>query len=74
MCVAAMVHARVRRVVYGATDPKTGMAVSQMNLFVHPAMNWRIAVEGGVMARECGELLSGFFAARRAAKKAAKSS
>ncbi|MBI2380843.1 MAG: tRNA adenosine(34) deaminase TadA [Gammaproteobacteria bacterium] len=72
MCVTAMVHARVKRVVWGAPDPKTGMAISQMNLFVHPAMNWRIEVVGGVLAEECGQLLSGFFQARRAAKKAAK--
>jgi tRNA(adenine34) deaminase len=74
MCVAAMVHARVKRVVYGATDPKTGMAVSQLNLFLHPAMNWRIEVEGGVLAEECGRTLSGFFAARREAKRAERKS
>lgn len=69
MCAGAMVHARVRRVVYGASDPKTGAAGSVLNIVQHPALNHRVELTGGVLAEECGALLSGFFAARRAAGK-----
>jgi tRNA(adenine34) deaminase len=65
MCVGAMFHARVRRVVFGAADPKTGAAGSTVNLFEEKRLNHHALLQGGVLAAECGALLSGFFAARR---------
>jgi tRNA(adenine34) deaminase len=65
MCVGAMFHARVRRVVFGAADPKTGAAGSTLNLFEETRLNHHALVQGGVLAEECGALLSGFFASRR---------
>ena len=65
MCVGAMFHARIRRVVYGAADPKTGAAGSTVNLFEEERLNHHALVQGGVLAAECGALLSGFFASRR---------
>ena len=65
MCVGALVHARIARVVYGATDPKTGACGSAIDLVAHASMNHRIALTGGVLAEECGALLRQFFAARR---------
>jgi len=65
MCVGAMFHARIRRVVFGAADPKTGAAGSTVNLFEEGRLNHHALVQGGVLAAECGELLSSFFAARR---------
>ena len=65
MCVGAMFHARIRRVVFGASDPKTGAAGSTVNLFEEKRLNHHTLVEGGVLADECGALLSGFFSSRR---------
>jgi len=65
MCVGAIFHARVRRVVFGAKDPKTGAAGSVVDLFAEEKLNHHATVEGGLLADECGELLKGFFAARR---------
>lgn len=65
MCAAAIVHARVARVVFGAWDPKAGAAGSTIDVFRLPAMNHKVDVFGGVLAEECGVLLSEFFAARR---------
>lgn len=65
MCVGAMFHARIRRVVFGAADPKTGAAGSTVNLFEERRLNHHALVQGGVLAAECGALLSGFFAERR---------
>jgi tRNA(adenine34) deaminase len=65
MCAGAMVHSRVRRLVYGATDPRAGAAGSIFNVVQHAALNHRIEVAGGVMADECGTLLRNFFVARR---------
>jgi tRNA(adenine34) deaminase len=65
MCVGALVHARVARVVYGAADPKTGACGSVFDLAASAKMNHRIEVTGGVLAEECGALLKRFFAARR---------
>ena len=70
MCVGAMFHARIRRVVYGASDPKTGVAGSVMNLFEEQRLNHHAEVQGGVLADECGSILSQFFAARRAQQRA----
>ena len=64
MCVGAMFHARVSRVVFGAADPKTGAAGSVMNLFDTP-LNHHAQIHGGVLASECAALLSRFFASRR---------
>ena len=65
MCVGAMFHARIRRVVFGAADPKTGAAGSTVNLFEEERLNHHALVQGGVLAAECGAHLSSFFAARR---------
>jgi tRNA(adenine34) deaminase len=66
MCVGAMFHARIARVVYGASDPKTGAAGSVLNLFEESRLNYHAALQGGILAEECGKVLSQFFAARRA--------
>lgn len=65
MCAGAMMHARLARVVYGASDPKTGTCGSVVNLFDEPRLNHHTKVQGGVLAAECGTLLSAFFAERR---------
>lgn len=65
MCCGMMLHARVKRVVFGAPDPKTGMAGSVTNLFALKEINHQTEVEGGVLADECGELLREFFKQRR---------
>ena len=66
MCAGAILHARVARLVYGARDPKTGACGSVVDLFAEPRLNHHATAEGGVLADECGKLLSAFFAARRA--------
>jgi tRNA(adenine34) deaminase len=65
MCAAAIVHARVRRVVFGAWDPRAGAAGSIVDIFRLPALNHRVDVFGGVLSEECGALLQEFFAQRR---------
>jgi tRNA(adenine34) deaminase len=65
MCVGALVHARVARIVYGAADPKTGACGSVFDLAASGKLNHRIDVTGGVLAEPCAALLKGFFAARR---------
>lgn len=65
MCIGAMFHARIARVVFGARDPKTGAAGSVLDLFAESRLNHHTSVEGGVLATECGAVLSSFFAARR---------
>ena len=65
MCVGALVHARVERVVYGAADPKSGAVDTCCTGFELPGLNHRVAVSAGVLADECGELLRRFFRARR---------
>ncbi|WP_281181141.1 tRNA adenosine(34) deaminase TadA [Candidatus Arsenophonus triatominarum] len=72
MCAGAMIHARISRLVYGASDQKTGAAGSIIDVFNHPDMNHRILVLGGVLADECSVMLSGFFQQRRAEKKLAR--
>lgn len=66
MCASAIVHARVRRLVFGAWDPRAGAAGSVMDLFALPGLNHRVDVFGGVLMEECGEVLRRFFAQRRA--------
>jgi tRNA(adenine34) deaminase len=68
MCVGAILHARIRRVVYGCEDAKGGALGSVIDLSQHPGLNHRIAVTGGVRAEEARQLLQRFFASRRAAK------
>ena len=68
MCAAAMIHARISRVVYGASDPKTGAAGGLLNVF-DTTFNHQTAVEGGVLGQKCGALLSAFFRAKRALAK-----
>lgn len=72
MCSGAMIHARLSRVVYGASDPKTGACGSIVNLFEQNQLNHHTQLTGGVMAQECGTLLKEFFAERRKAAQAAK--
>lgn len=70
MCVGAMFHARIGRVVFGARDPKTGAAGSVFNLFAETRLNHHATIRGGVLAEACGKVLSDFFAERRAQQKA----
>ncbi len=69
MCSGAIMHARVEHVVFGARDPKTGVAGSVIDLFAESRLNHHATTLGGVLAEECGALLSGFFAERRAKAK-----
>lgn len=72
MCAGMLVHARVKRVVFGAKDAKTGAAGSVMNLLQHPALNHQLEIVSGVLAEECASKLSDFFRKRRKEIKAAK--
>ncbi len=65
MCSGAMILARVKRLVYGASDPKAGTAGSLMNLLSHEKLNHQVEVVSGILAKECGEILSDFFSSRR---------
>lgn len=65
MCAGLIVHARIQRVVYGATEPKAGVVVSRGQFFAQEFLNHRVLVEGGVLAQECGEVLREFFRLRR---------
>lgn len=65
MCSGAMQHARIAKLVYGASDPKTGACGSVVNLMAEPKLNHHTEVLGGVLAIECGAVLSDFFKLRR---------
>ena len=65
MCAGAIMHARIRRLVFGAPDPKTGACGSVVDLFAEPRLNHHTTVTGGVAAEACAALLSDFFASRR---------
>lgn len=66
MCAGLIVHSRIARVVYGALEPKAGIVQSQGQFFTQGFLNHRVLFEGGVLAEECGTVLSEFFKARRA--------
>jgi len=65
MCAGAMVHARIRRLVFGAADPRAGAAGSIFNIVQMPELNHRVEITSGVLAEQCGELLKIFFLQRR---------
>jgi tRNA(adenine34) deaminase len=69
MCSGAMMHARLVRIVFGASDPKTGVCGSVLNLFAQDKLNHHAEVVRGVLADQCGALLKDFFASRRQAQK-----
>lgn len=65
MCSGAIQHARIAKVIYGASDPKTGACGSVINLMAEPKLNHHTEITGGILAEDCGALLSRFFSARR---------
>ncbi|WP_036771406.1 tRNA adenosine(34) deaminase TadA [Photorhabdus australis] len=72
MCAGAMIHSRIQRLVYGASDMKTGAAGSLIDILRHPGMNHQIEITGGILAEECSTMLSVFFKQRREQHKALK--
>jgi tRNA(adenine34) deaminase len=65
MCVGAMVHARIAKVLYGTLEPKAGALESAMRAHEHPALNHRVEAEGGILEEQCREVIQAFFASRR---------
>jgi len=65
MCAGAMIQARLGRLVFGAADPKAGAAGSVLDILDHPGLNHQVKVKSGVLAEECGQLLTEFFTAKR---------
>ena len=74
MCVGAMIHARLKRVVFGAYDPKTGACGSVIDLFMQKELNHHTTVTGGILQDDCAAMLKAFFAERRKQAKAARQS
>jgi tRNA(adenine34) deaminase len=72
MCAGAIIHSRIKRVVYGAAEPKAGAVCSHLQLFDQPQMNHRVEWTGGVLAEEAAATLQRFFARRREEKRVAK--
>lgn len=72
MCAGALIHSRITRVVYGATEPKSGVVESNPCLFEGEHLNHKVEYIGGVMAEQCSEMISHFFKERRKAKKITK--
>lgn len=72
MCAGAIMHARIRHLFYGANDPKTGACGSITNLFLEQRLNHHTEVSGGILAEQCGKMLSSFFAERRKQHRAEK--
>ncbi len=72
MCAGALVHARIKRLVFGAAEPKAGAVGSATNLLQSPWMNYRIDYRGGVLAELCGQRISAFFQRRRRQQRLAK--
>lgn len=70
MCAGAMLHARLKRVVFGAADTKTGAVGSVLNVFAHPQLNHQTQVQGGLLANECGAMLQAFFKSKRQQQRA----
>ena len=68
MCAGALVHARLKRLIYGADDPKAGAVRSVLQVLNHPSVNHRVEVRTGVLAGRCGEMLQAFFRSRREEK------
>lgn len=73
MCAGAIVHSRIKRVVFGASEPKAGAVCSQTQLFAEPWLNHAPSYTKGVLAEECSAMVSQFFKRRRAEKKASRS-
>jgi len=65
MCVGAIVHSRISRIVYGAQEPKAGAVESARRTLEEPFLNWQVEAVGGVLADECGQIISDFFSRRR---------
>jgi tRNA(adenine34) deaminase len=65
MCAGAITHARIRRLIYGAEDPKAGAVHSMLQVLNHPKLNHQVEVTGGVLAARCMDLLQTFFRNRR---------
>ena len=72
MCAGAIVHSRIKRLIYGALEPKAGVATSQILFFDQPWLNHLVEVKGGVLADECSSMISEFFARRRDEKRQSK--
>ena len=68
MCVGAMVHARIAKVIYGTPEPKAGAIESAMRAHEHPALNHRMEAQSGILEPECREVIQAFFAERRVAR------
>jgi len=66
MCIGAILHARIKHLVYGAKDPKTGAIESVLNIADNKQLNHHLTIQGGIMEKECGDLLKAFFKEKRA--------